>query len=300
MPAEAPPRRPTTSFWKKRRGPREEGAAPIRAVSPFFWAVAYVFATTFSYSPSFSFRSSPPAAVGTISQRDVVAPRDLIVPDSVATERRRAEAVAEMVPVYDWDSGAGARVERKLRQSFQTAREGWAATRRHPGSGAAPQSVRDAFELPIRDEAIAALARLGFSRAIEDRVVAAAVEQYRGGVVDNRDLLIENGGKGVLLRDTTSSREVRRRELTEVVEYGSQARSVLAVKLGGAPLTGKESSELGGFLATVLRPNLTFNGQETARRREQAARSVETVLTKIPRGKVIVRKGDEVTPRAAE
>jgi hypothetical protein len=48
--------------------------------------------------------------------------------------------------------------------------------------------VRDAFELPIRDEAMAALARLGFSRAIEDRLVSAAVEQYRGGVVDNRDL----------------------------------------------------------------------------------------------------------------
>jgi putative nucleotidyltransferase with HDIG domain len=300
MPTEAPPRRPTTSFWKKRRGPREEGAAPIRAVSPFFWAVAYVLATTFSYSPSFSFRSSPPAAVGTIAQRDVVAPRDLIVPDSVATERRRAEAVAEVLPVYDWDSGAGARAERKLRQSFQTAREGWAVTRRHPGSGPVPQSVRDAFELPIRDEAMAALARLGFSRAIEDRVVSAAVEQYRGGVVDNRDLLMEIGGKGVLMHDTASSREVRRKELTDVVEYGSQARTALAAKLSGAPLTGREASEVGGFLATVLRPNLTHNGQETLRRREQAARSVETVLTKIPRGKVIVRKGDEVSPRAAE
>jgi hypothetical protein len=300
MPAEAPPRRPTTSFWKKRGSPREEGAPSISGLSPFFWAVAYVLATTFSYSPSLTFRSSPPAAVGSIAQRDVVAPRDLIVPDSVATERRRAEAVSEMLPVYDWDSGAGARVERKLRQSFQTAREGWAVTRRHPGAGALPQSVRDAFELPIRDEAIGALARLGFTRAIEDRLVSAAVEQYRGGVVDNRDLLIENGGKGVLLRDTASSREVRRREMTDVVEYGSQARTVLASKLSGAPLTGKESSELGGFLATVLRPNLTYNGQETARRREQAAHSVETVLTKIPRGKVIVRKGDEISPRAAE
>jgi len=299
MPTEAPPRRPTTSFWKRRGSPREDGAAPISGVRPFFWAIAYVLATTFSYSPSISFQS-PPAPPGTIAQRDVVAPRDLIVPDSVATERRRAEAVAEVLPVYDWDSGAAARVEKSLRQSFQTAREGWAVTRRHTAAGTVPQSVRDAFELPIRDEAIAALARVTFSREIEDRLVAAAAEQYRSGVVDNRDLMIENGGKGLLLRDTSSSREVRRRELTDVVEYGSQARTALSTKLNGPPLTGREAGELGGFLATVLRPNLTYNGPETARRREQAAHSVETVLTKIPRGKVIVRKGDEISPRAAE
>jgi cyclic-di-AMP phosphodiesterase PgpH len=299
MPTEAPLRRPTTSFWKRRGSPREEGAPILAGASPFLWAVAYVLATTFSYSPNLSFRN-PPAAAGTIAKRDVVAPRDLIVPDSVATERRRAEAIAEVLPVYDWDSGAAARIERKLRQSFQVARENWAATRRHPAPGPVPQSVRDAFELPIRDEALAALVRTSFAREVEDRLVSVAADQYRGGVVDNRDLMLENGSRGLLLRDSASSREVRRRDLSDVVEYGSQAKGPLAARLSGPPLTQRESPELAGFLAAALRPNLIFNGQETARRRAQAARSVETVLTRIPRGKVIVRKGDEISPRAAE
>ncbi len=101
-----------------------------------------------------------------------------------------------------------------------------------------PQSVRDAFELPIRDEALAALARLSFARAIEDRMVAASVELYRGGIVDNRDLMMENGARGVQVRDSSSGREARRRELAEVVEYGSQAKSVLATRLAGGPLSG--------------------------------------------------------------
>jgi cyclic-di-AMP phosphodiesterase PgpH len=300
MPTEAPARRPTTSFWKRRgEGPgSREAGTPIVGLSPFFWAVAYVLATTFSYSPTLSFRN-PPAAAGTIATRDVVSPRDLIVPDSVATERRRAEAVAEVLPVYDWDSGAAARVEKKLRQSFQTAREASSA-RRHPASTAIPQSVRDAFDVPIRDEALTALARTGFSREIEDRLVSAATEQYRGGVVDNRDLLLENGGKGVLLRDSASSSETRRRELSDVVEYGSQAKASLSARLAAPPFSMKEAGEIAGFLSAALRPNLTFNAPETARRRDQASRSVETVLTKIPRGKVIVRKGDEISPRAAE
>ena len=299
MPTEAPSRRPTTSFWKRRGSPREDGIPPIVGLRPFFWAAAYVVATTFSFSPTLSFRSHS-VETGSIATRDVVAPQDLIVPDPVATERRRSEAIAEVLPVYDWDAGAGSRVEKKLRDSFQNAREAWAVTRRHPGAGPLPQSVRDAFELPIRDEALAAFARPSFPRAVEDRLVTASLELYRAGIVDNRDLMMENGARGLQLRDSTSGREVRRREQAEVVEYGSQARSILAARLSGGPLSGRDLTEVAGFLAAALRPNLIFNGNETARRREQAARSVETVLTKLPRGKVIVRKGDEISPRAAE
>ncbi len=299
MPTEAPSRRPTTSFWKRRGSPREDGVPPIIGLRPFFWAAAYVVTTTFSFSPTLSFRSHS-IETGSIATRDIVAPQDLIVPDSVATERRRSEAIAEVLPVYDWDAGAGSRVEKKLRDSFQNAREAWAVTRRHPGAGPVPQSVRDAFELPIRDEALAAFARLSFPRAVEDRLVTAAVELYRAGIVDNRDLMMENGTRGLQLRDSSSGREARRRELGEVVEYGSQARSLLVARLSGGHLSGRDLTEVAGFLAAALRPNLIFNGNETARRRQQAARSVETVLTKLPRGKVIVRKGDEISPRAAE
>jgi membrane-associated HD superfamily phosphohydrolase len=201
---EAPARRPTTSFWKRHRAPREGGSPAIGGLRPFFWAVAYVLATTFSFSPTLSFRS-PPDVTGSIAHRDVVAPRDLIVPDTAAAERRRAEAVAEVMPVYDWDSGAASRVEKRLRQSFQSAREAWAVTRRHPGTGQAPQAVRDAFDLPIRDEALLVFARASFARAVEDRLVAAANDVYRGGVVDNRDLMLENGGRGLQLRDPALS-----------------------------------------------------------------------------------------------
>jgi putative nucleotidyltransferase with HDIG domain len=299
MVTEAPARRPTTSFWKRRGSRREGEAPPIAGLRPFFWAAAYVLVTTFSFSPTLSFRS-PPDAAGSIARRDVVAPRDLIVPDSVATERRRAEAVADVLPLYDWDSAAASRVEKKLRESFNNAREAWAVTRRHPGTGPPSQAVRDAFELPIRDEALAALAKQSFAHPVEDRLVTAAGEVYRGGVVDNRDLMMENGGRGLTLRDSVTGREARRRELADVVEYGSQEKSALVSRLSGGPLSGRDMAEVVSFLSAAMRPNLIFNGNETARRRQQATRSVETVLTKIPRGKVIVRKGDEVSPRAAE
>src|SRR5262249_12775721 len=132
------------------------------------------------------------------------------------------------------------------------------------------------------------------------RLISAAAELYRVGVVDNRDLLLENRERGIQVRDSATGRESRRRELSDVVEYGAAAKGALTARLSGDPFKGREISEGAAFLAAALRPNLTYNAAETARRREEASRSVEIVLAKIPRGKVIVRKGDEITARQAD
>ena len=64
---------------------------------------------------------------------------------------------------------------------------------------------------------------------------------YRGGVVDNRDLLLESRARVLLLRDTASSREVRRRDLSEVIEYGSPVRAALTSRLSGGLLNAREA-----------------------------------------------------------
>lgn len=289
----APWRRTTRVFRRKKDSVQREERPLGARLRPVLWAVAYVIATTFSFSPSLTFRTSP-LRPGMIADRDIVAPRDLIVPDAAATSRRREEAAAEVLAVYDWDMESPARFEQELRRSFEKAR---AARGRRGEVGSA---VRDAFDFPIGDEALSALARLGFSRDLEGRILAAALELYREGVVDNREQLAENQERGVVFRDPGTGRETHRRDLSRLVEYGSQAKSALAGRLATTALAPRERSEVAAFVAASLRPNLTYNPGATSTRRQEAARSVESVLTRIPRGKVIVRKGDEITPRARQ
>ena len=294
----APSRRSTISFRSSGPTTREPVGPPSRPGPWRFWgwAVAYVLATTFSFAPTFSFRRAA-ARAGEIAPRDVVAPRDVIVPDAAATQRRRIEASAEVLPVYDWDPAAPDRLAGELRRSFAKARAAAGAGRR---KGALAPALRDAFDLPIGDEALLALRDLHFSPQIEERLLKMGADLYQAGVVDNRDFLAANRDRGVALRDVRTGREVRRKDLSDVVEYGSHAKAAVARRLAGGPLQGRGLTEVAAFLAAALRPNVTFDATETARRRDEASRSVETVLTKIPRGKVIVRKGDEISPRAAE
>ena len=84
------------------------------------------------------------------------------------------------------------------------------------------------------------------------------------------------------------------------MEYGNEAKSAVIARLVDTDLSVRERAEVAAFLAAILRPNLTYDAAQTAERRERAARSVEAVFTRLPQGKVIVRRGDEITPRAAQ
>jgi putative nucleotidyltransferase with HDIG domain len=305
MPTGAPSRRSTLSFrFPGKRGKRDtrEVREPVEVDRDrwrfWAWAIAYVLVSTLSFAPGFTFRRAP-ARPGEIATRDVVAPRDLIVPDAAATAHRRVEASAEVLPVYDWDTGAPERLAAEIRASFRKARAAEVSVKRK-GTADVPQPVRDSFDLPIGDEALSALASDRFSTEMEDRLIQTGSDLYRTGVVDNREILAQNRDRGIQVRDLRTGRETRRKDLDEVVEYGSQAKNAVARRFADSPLKGRALTEVAAFLAAALRPNLTFDATETAHRRQEAARSVETVLTRIPRGKVIVRKGDEISPKALE
>jgi putative nucleotidyltransferase with HDIG domain len=294
MSSDAPSGRPPISMERDRPSPEPPSTPSFRG-RPLLWAIAYVLVTTLAFAPPLSFRGSVPAP-GQIASRDVVAPRDLIVPDPDATARRREEAAAEVLPVYDQDSLAASRFEQQLRESFGEARA--AAAKSKPRGQLTPE-IREAFTLPIGDEALAALVRQGFSQELEDRFVAIGLDLYRSGIVDHRDLSPEERSRGLLVRDTASGNEYRRRE-AGAVEYGAETKSAVAARLAETRFTPRERIEVAAFLAAVLRPNLTYDATQTQTRRAEAARSVESTFVRIPRGKVIVRRGDEITVRTAQ
>jgi len=294
VPTDAPTGRSTIHLQRSPGRTGSERRANRVLVHPFVWAAAYVLATTVAFAPTLSFRGRAETP-GTVATRDVVAPRDLIVPDPDATARRRAEAAAEVLPVYEFDSFAPARFEQQLRDAFQRARS--VAARTRPRGRITPE-LADAFALPIGDEALAALARQGFSKELEDRFVAIGLDLYRGGIIDHRDLPPDARSRGLLVRDTASGKESKRRE-AGAVEYGNEARAAVAARLAEGPMSAREKAELVAFLAATLRPNLTYDAAMTAERRAAASRGVESVFTRIPRGKVIVRRGDEITARTA-
>ena len=253
----------------------------------------YVLVTAAAFSPGISFRAARLRS-GTIAQRDFVAPRDFILPDPEATDKKRSEAAGDVLPVYDRDTQAPARVEDAIRSSFAAAR----AAERAESTRAGADALRDAFPASLGEGGRRGFARLHYSADLESRLVAAANKLYRSGVVDNKELLLQHRERGVLVRDSAGG-ERPTLDLFSTVEYGNDLKAALASELGGSRLTAAEARETATYLASLMRPNLTFDALESAKRRQLAMSRVESVLIKVPRGEVLVRRGDLISPRTA-
>ena len=104
-----------------RRSAPPSDAMPAWRRRTGLWMVLYVLVSSAAFSPGISFRAAR-LKPGTIAERDFVAPRDFILPDPEATERKRGEAAAAVLPVYDRDTQAATRLEEVLRSSFEAAR----------------------------------------------------------------------------------------------------------------------------------------------------------------------------------
>ena len=257
--------------------------------------VLYVLVTAAAFSPGISFRAAR-LKPGTIAQRDFVAPRDFILPDPEATEKKRTEAGGDVLPVYDRDAQAAARVEDAIRTAFASAR---AADRSYQERAArAPgDAFRASFPLSLGDLGLRGFARLHFSADLESRLIGAAAKLYRAGVVDNKELLLQHRERGVLVRDAGGEHPTL--DLFSTVEYGTDLKAALASELVGARLSASETREAAAYLASLMRPNLTFDAAESAKRRQLAVSRIESVLIKVPRGEVLVRRGDLISPRSA-
>lgn len=232
-------------------------------------------------------------APGDIVSRDIKAPKDLLIPDRPLTEKKRAEAEAAVLPLYDYDPGVGRDIAERLVKALQESH-------REATAGADPQALHKDLEttlgLPLSDAEIAGLEKLPKGEAFATHLRTLVTQALAGRIVGNLQLFQGERDRGVTIRDLASQEETPLKDLSGVVGLGeAQDRVVDGLKqLHG--LSRKQRTSLGALLRRLVHPNLTFNKNETEARRQAAREAVAPVLFQVKKGEMIAREGERVTP----
>ncbi len=255
--------------------------------------------------------------LGDVVQRDVKAPRDFLVEDAEATELNRRKAVDEVLAVYDLDSTLASSLSRKVRKAFdlvrraveigkasETSRPSGTAASALPASkltlrdrmGELKPKFEEAIGFSVSDGAYSILEKEQFSKSIEDLIVRILTTILANGVVANKDVLLRETDKGIILRDIETLSESVAIRLKSFYEL-DQAKTM--VRVVGAPMLNDINYNLRNlivdFVQELIQPNITFNRKETEERRKKAYDSVKPVLYKIKAGEMLLREGERVT-----
>ena len=256
--------------------------------------------------------------LGDVAERDIKSPRDFFIEDEAATETNREQAVAAVMTVYDYDGGLAASLAAEVEEVFAEMRSTAAIlnqdqqqplatdvaiqTAAETGKAAVGDATdpRKYFEeklgIRVSKGAFVALENVGFSAEIAELINRILTKILDIGVVTNKEILLKESEKGIILRDVGTKAEQELRQLKKF--YGlDQAKTM--VRIVGQPLLNDLDYGLLNlvvdFVQRLIQPNVTLNRSETEERKNQAALEIKPVLYKIKAGEMLLREGERVT-----
>ena len=253
----------------------------------------------------FKLQGIPEYRIGDIAGQQVIAPQEVIYEDKEATANRR-EAARERTPaVYDFEALRIADLEKKIQLAFAAARQVLSA-QRIPSKGRLTRTQRKLALESLEKEVgqilsprfLPLLLDYRFDPTLEKKILAVLSPILRGGIVADPEIFRRDAKKAIILRDKATLIEEPLRESSQIRSREAAKEHLRQFHLEFAELSAPERAQLFSILDTLVIPTLVPNAAETATRRNAAVARVTPVEVQIKKGKVILRAGEEVTPRA--
>lgn len=230
-------------------------------------------------------------APGDIASRDIKAPKDLLLPDLPLTDKKRAEAEEAIPFLYDFDPQGGGTLAANLIQAIRLVAEQGAAS----GVETLQTNLESLLGIPLDRQDIQTLSQLPVTQEVLASLQKQLTLVLQAQVVGNLQLFKADLARGVLVRDLKTGAETSGIDAAKVIGVGDLLDQVRGGLKEVSGLSAQQREGLFAVLRKVLRPNLTFNKNETEARKRQAAAEVKPVLFQIKKGEMIVREGERVS-----
>jgi cyclic-di-AMP phosphodiesterase PgpH len=249
--------------------------------------------------------------VGDVAQRDIKATKDLLVEDREVSEERRSQAKDMVRIVYDFDADLLPQIHSNIEAAMKTGRALFEPKKDRAGENNTEQNnspdptfamvleTKPRFEeklgIEISEGAYSILYKNRFDPDITQKIQTIIDKVLSNGVVANKEILLEEEHKGIILRTIKSNEERIVNDLK--VFYGpDQAKAMVRIK--GEPLLKKTNYNLTNLIVDIcqrlIQPNIFMNKNETQKRILAAQSTINPVMYQIKSGEMILREGERV------
>lgn len=252
---------------------------------------------------------TPAYSLGDVAVKNIKSPRDYYVEDTATTRANRENAAKTVLTVYDLDEAMADETVRRVREAFDKARKIISMYKAGETlqAGKKPQTMSQSLSnykpefkkilgIEISDASYKLLEKEEFSPVIPDFITQILQRILGNGVVANKEILLEDASKGIVLRGIESRSEEFVRSLRR---FYSHAQAKTMVRVVGDPvlkdLNYNILNLIVDFTQKLVRPNITLNRLETENRRKEAVRKAKPVIFKVKAGEMLLREGERVT-----
>jgi len=250
---------------------------------------------------------------GAIAMQDIRADQNYELVDKKATAALKTQAAEGVLPVYDFDSLNAMDRAIRVREAFTKGRSVLGKVALEVGKVVPEDPLRQDFTLAVgvtlTDDAYQLIRKADFAEELETSL-AAMVEavQKKPVIFDKSEIMTPEGGSGIAMRIITDDAAIRSEQTVADFNHilsiqeardGFKDREVSDLQRQfNLEFLGHNEVKLAAVLAPLfIKPNFSFNAQETEIRRERARENVQGILNKLQKGQMIIRSGEIYEPR---
>jgi putative nucleotidyltransferase with HDIG domain len=234
--------------------------------------------------------------VGDIASKEIKSIQDLLVEDEKSTQEKRIEAERSALSVYDYDPAVLIDEEHRVQSTFESLAKSFRKVEKGVDQNASRKKEwESSLRLSLTPREWSILERERFNPAIGEAALNLVAPILRKGVVNDKDLLDSDSDKGVVIRNI-QTRDERRSFPPFTFLDSREGRSKLRAQADLLSTTFRKdvTPVILRIAEHFLKPNLTFNKDETNERKTKAREGVTRVYFQVKRGEVILRTGERV------
>jgi putative nucleotidyltransferase with HDIG domain len=250
----------------------------------------------------------PRYQIGDVVQKDIKSPKDFLIEDEEATQRKRRETAESILTIYDFDDTLASKLGARIRRAFDHMRAlpaaaNLGAIEKDAGKANGHDLIwkeKQAFEemlgVQVSKGAYKILGKEDFSDSIPRAIVSVFSPAFKNCIVGNKQLVLQQHQKGIMVRTLSSQEEIHVKDLQEFYSL-DEAKNAIE-NTSTAQLKNLDDSVRTVVIDLAQRsiqPNLTLNKGETEERKNKAVANVKAVLTQIKKGEMLVREGQKVS-----
>jgi hypothetical protein len=261
----------------------------------WFIGIGMAILLTLLLSPNLTLRLRE-YKVGDIATKEIKSNQVLLVEDEKSTQEKRSEAERSVPPVYDYDPSVLSDAENRIRSVFASLSASFKEREKGIDQNVLRKKEWDSsLDVPLTQREWRALEKERFNPAVGETALKWIAPILKKGILNDKELLDSEAEKGIVIRNIVTREDRRPFPPFSFLDLKEAKAKLRAQANLTSPALGKELSAIALKIADhSLRPNLTFNKDETHDRKIKAREKVNPVYFQIKRGEVILRAGDRI------
>ncbi len=263
--------------------------------SPFLYLFIFVIVLAYflAHIPS---RTIPVLEIGEIATSDIIAPAEITIIDTETTENRRKQAAEAVPPVYSFNTNIFLNTQEKIRELFNEGRNFLEKEVSNQRKTDFKNLILENYGFEISSNDLNALISNKFETTIEENLINLIGMVSTNFIITSKNLFYhdeQQKGLTVVTSEGTES-TLNATDVLEIIE----AKQSLTDEVEKLDLPQNEKKLLRNLSHLFIAQNIFYDQMETEIRQQQARANEEDVFYTIKKGKVIIRKGDEVDEEA--